>query len=500
MASEKKPSIYYDRAAIGSSGELDEYGVWVKSEPQDLSPASAGEAADSPEDGEDAPKLEDTPLNLDDLDIPSESFETDFADFSLEDPPKSSLDEFFPEAADSSAEDSGEHPAETEEGFEAAGEPETRLHGGSAAPAEFSGGEPRPTGSAEFSTQLLLKIADDLASIRNELATLKKELSAIRPGIGFWGEDNEKAGHGFPDKEDDEKITLTGDEFDNILNTADFTGEAVAGGSAAADSGLNGDAGEVEEKILMEAVPGDLDPEDVNLSPIDDAAPEELTDESLDLPSGSDDTSYPEEDLLAVPDGGEEASLDEIETPISIDLDLEEIAASDPAAFSIGIEDGENPDTDISGVFGEAEEEMEFSVPEDDFAEGAPGSPQEEESFAQVIPEGFLVEEEDTPVLDDEFESIGENPAEQEASADISPEFDAEADFPAEALEETAAGMPDEASGAENISGPFKQELKTVLSYMDQLLESLPEDKIEEFAKSEYFDTYKKLFKELGIV
>jgi hypothetical protein len=35
---------------------------------------------------------------------------------------------------------------------------------------------------------------------------------------------------------------------------------------------------------------------------------------------------------------------------------------------------------------------------------------------------------------------------------------------------------------------------------MDQLLESLPDDKIEEFARSEYFDTYKKLFKELGLV
>jgi hypothetical protein len=35
---------------------------------------------------------------------------------------------------------------------------------------------------------------------------------------------------------------------------------------------------------------------------------------------------------------------------------------------------------------------------------------------------------------------------------------------------------------------------------MDQLLESLPEDKIEEFAKSEYYETYKKLFEELGLV
>jgi len=41
MAKETKPSIYSDRGAIGSSNELDQYGVWVKSEPQVLSPANA---------------------------------------------------------------------------------------------------------------------------------------------------------------------------------------------------------------------------------------------------------------------------------------------------------------------------------------------------------------------------------------------------------------------------------------------------------------------------
>ena len=34
---------------------------------------------------------------------------------------------------------------------------------------------------------------------------------------------------------------------------------------------------------------------------------------------------------------------------------------------------------------------------------------------------------------------------------------------------------------------------------MDQLLESLPEDKMKEFAESEYFEMYNKLFSELGI-
>ena len=45
----------------------------------------------------------------------------------------------------------------------------------------------------------------------------------------------------------------------------------------------------------------------------------------------------------------------------------------------------------------------------------------------------------------------------------------------------------------------LKGEIKTVLAYMDQLLENLPESKIEEFAKSEHFHVYKKLFDELGL-
>jgi pilus assembly protein FimV len=50
------------------------------------------------------------------------------------------------------------------------------------------------------------------------------------------------------------------------------------------------------------------------------------------------------------------------------------------------------------------------------------------------------------------------------------------------------------------LSPGLKEEIKSVLGYMDQLLESLPEEKIEEFAKSEYFSIYKKLFEELGLV
>ena len=57
--------------------------------------------------------------------------------------------------------------------------------------------------------------------------------------------------------------------------------------------------------------------------------------------------------------------------------------------------------------------------------------------------------------------------------------------------------MQDE--GLTELSPQLKTEIKSVLSYMDQLLESLPEEKIDEFANSEHYEVYKKLFEELGL-
>ena len=45
----------------------------------------------------------------------------------------------------------------------------------------------------------------------------------------------------------------------------------------------------------------------------------------------------------------------------------------------------------------------------------------------------------------------------------------------------------------------LKDEIRTVLKYMDHLLEALPDEKIQEFASSDYFVMYKKLFEDLGL-
>ena len=93
-------------------------------------------------------------------------------------------------------------------------------------------------------------------------------------------------------------------------------------------------------------------------------------------------------------------------------------------------------------------------------------------------------EDEDGALLD--IEEVGD-----EASTDISDELPDEhrGDAGTITLEGADAAVPDD----------LKQDIKSVLAYLDQLLDALPEDKIEEFAQSEHFGVYKKLFEELGL-
>jgi len=72
----------------------------------------------------------------------------------------------------------------------------------------------------------------------------------------------------------------------------------------------------------------------------------------------------------------------------------------------------------------------------------------------------------------------------------------------------SAGARPEKIEGAETAAGnsyqPLPQEtladLKKLLGYLDRLLESLPEEKIDEFARSEYFELYRKIFEFLDLV
>jgi hypothetical protein len=534
MTSEKKPSIYSDRGAIGSADELDQYGVWVKSEPQDLSAA-----------GDDTQEF--TGLVMPDFGLDGNS------------DPLPDMELAIPGEKDSGDDDDFEPLAIP--GFDS---PEESL-----SQADDSAGDTPESGGlpvTDISTRLLMKIADELSSIRTELATLKQEFAGIRSRAA--GDDKDEAQHGgFFAEEDDEKIALTGDEMDDILNTADLIVEESPSAETAVEeageismgipAAVEEPADEPEEEIeidledlginlddLVEEVSAETEQppaEELDISldtdlNIDLSTEENTADkttqegdgtgllDSLDemhdfhiediepLTTPPEDTSYLEEDPLAMDD----LSLNESALDISLDetaldlglagevpfdaaaLDLSEAVIDEP---DLSIEIMENPVLEpvLEGI--SIDEDIPIELEDEYQSENITAdivdneSEKMEESLAQVIPEGFEIAAEEASVpFDDDLEGLAEVDLSDPVALPEIPE--PEIVVAAPVIEEEPPA-PEEAP---NIPPVLKKELKNVLSYMDHLLESLPEEKIEEFAKSEYFDTYKKLFKELGLV
>ncbi|MGP1437985.1 MAG: hypothetical protein ACTTKH_02810 [Treponema sp.] len=116
-----------------------------------------------------------------------------------------------------------------------------------------------------------------------------------------------------------------------------------------------------------------------------------------------------------------------------------------------------------------------------------------------VIPEeldySMLSNNEGSDIATDDMSYLDEKEDEDEVSIDI-PETQ---DISVEESNEENEPINDKSSDSEALPNDIKQEVKSVLAYMDQLLESLPEDKIKEFAESEYYEMYHRLFSELGI-
>ncbi len=223
--------------------------------------------------------------------------------------------------------------------------------------------------------------------------------------------------------------------------------------------------------------------------------------EDIEIPTGeslivdSSSTDFLEED---------DPTLDEQLTSDKVDYLNEEASADDLASLP-EIEDIPDAAEDVPAV-----ESMEDSLeadtlatsedetPADDmFSSQWDAAPTESVSFDEEPEEEEIVQAAksfDDPIGFDIEDAPAEEPVAEEAPAEDN--FDVISDYEAPAAEEPVAETP----SAEEMSGDIKNEVKSVLKYMDQLLENLPEDKIAEFAQSEHFETYKKLFNELGLV
>jgi hypothetical protein len=331
------------------------------------------------------------------------------------------------------------------------------------------------------------KIEQDLKQIKAEIQTLKRELAGIGRAGGAKRPSAPAAAPGFFAEEEDDSIALTGDELDNILNTADITEEQAGGQQAALE----------EEMALPEAEEPTAAAE---LEPVEEAEiiePGSLSaaPDTMELLAAEPELELPEEaaaelEALEEPEPGE-APVQDLE-PIA-----EEPGAAEPEALEAGPEEllmedlGEAPAEELGPEepAGPADELTldEFSVPEEPavepLAEAEPTGKAAETAMAEeVLPEELAPEAEPPEELE-LVEELG-TPAPVEELAAEAPEPE-----PVAAKGPSGSGLPQS----------LREDVRSVLSYLDQLLEALPDDKIRQFAQSEYFGVYKRLFEELGL-
>ena len=329
-------------------------------------------------------------------------------------------------------------------------------------------------------TEILTQIASELVDIKNELANMKFEMAqtqqkleeskisasqenTITDSILNDVAESDKTGF-FNDDDGDETIALTGDELNNILITADFTEE-----NTEKDYEIPETLDEIDEAFL----------DDDNIEKDTKDEPEVFADDDLlnavepeHINDLTDDISYLDEDAELHTEDEPDEKIEEIEIEDFLSDDTEEPALEDHNLDESG--------TDEGGIL----DDFDMPITELELPDGQSIPLGDEYSGFEAITE--KIEEGRDEASD--FEDAVFSPEELDQAAK---------DIPRLELNESAA--EEQKVQTETLPIHLKDEIKSVLTYMDQLLESLPEEKIEEFAKSEYFDTYKRLFDELGI-
>ncbi len=262
--------------------------------------------------------------------------------------------------------------------------------------------------------------------------------------------DDETIG-GFFEDDEDETIALTGDELDNILNSAEFTEE----------EGEPTQIDESEELVSATSASDDLpilafedQAENDAFSPIEEISLQEISDEDSNQELGDFDLGPSNEEVFGVEDSSLLDEDDHEEVRSMAQLDIEKELAD--------IEDLQDDEDDLEVFSSDEIADISIDIPED----------------LDLNPN------------EDNWETI-------ESLDNLPEQAQNSVESPNDTMNNTAndsASLP-----SEPVTHSLKQEIKAVLSYMDRLLESLPEEKIEEFARSEHFEVYKKLFEELGI-
>ncbi len=235
----------------------------------------------------------------------------------------------------------------------------------------------------------------------------------------------------------------------------------------------------------------------------------EITIPKVDEISENENPSAPEDDILV-----ESSNDDFMDSVAESEMVIPQSEATEPACEDIDVEENidvveEIPDTvDISSEIETTElsaEEVSNVEPFNDSIDNFDSMLDSEKDISeQLSDENVDYLKSDENVIESDMENMSSAINESETlSESMISNIDATMEDPFPPIESVIDHdervEKQEAPSDTLISIDLKNDIKSVLLYMDQLLENLPEEKIMEFAKSEQFGTYKRLFNELGL-
>jgi pilus assembly protein FimV len=299
--------------------------------------------------------------------------------------------------------------------------------------------------------------------------------------------------------DDDTLIDISNDEdLEDILETEEDETPSVE------ELVIDDEEIPVEDFVIEEMeIPEE---EELVIEEVDFPEEEEIVTEEVDFPEEEEivieEVDFPEEEELVIENDEIPAETGEEDDFLDLDLDLDldlndddtmvlEEPDSTPEVASPTEDSFENISIEIED---EPMDEIDLSSDEISTA------PLEDRSIAEEnIDEIF-----DDLSLSDDLGEFGEEPVETIQEEEMSNLEEPSIEELEEEEEENTTTLSDimglkDSGELDALPYDLKEEIKEVLTYMDQLLEALPEDKIQEFARSEHFDVYKKIFTELGI-
>jgi hypothetical protein len=273
-----------------------------------------------------------------------------------------------------------------------------------------------------------------------------------------------------------------------------------------------------EPELIAETAPESVD--EVNLDSAEIPSADELP--SLEMGPQITTQSEPEMEEVTLAETPAFEEVEPVELPENTDLkQVDEIVLEDSSSTpeEVAVTDEPVPTIELEEESPHTSEPLAMGEPQKvDFNEPDPHAAQRREPVEEVTEEVSLFSGKEAPKQKVEENSSFFDEADEDESITLSSDelsnilTDAEVEekegvtpepsqIPTSmpATEATASGIEEALQFVEG-SAFSRESLKDLLVYIDNLLDKLPEEEIQKFARSKYYDLYNRLFEELGIV